>query len=167
MNHCLECQSLTSNPKFCSRSCAAKYNNRLYPKRKLERTNCSKCGNLIGRKSHTDSRRVCNSCNSSLVDWDNLTLGEARGARRYQKHSVIRSNARAKYRKNNPELKCKVCGYDKHVEVCHIKPISSFSLDTKVGLINSLDNLIGLCPNHHWEFDNNHLDFTEFEDLQP
>lgn len=165
MIYCLGCNSLTENPKFCSRSCAAKYNNKKYPKRKLERTNCSKCGSLIGRKSHTDSRTVCNSCNPSYVDWNNLTLGEVKGVRRYQKHSVIRYNVRNKYFKANPNPTCRKCGYDKHVEVCHIKPIHSYSLDTKVGVINSLDNLIGLCPNHHWEFDNGHLDFTEFDDL--
>jgi predicted restriction endonuclease len=27
--------------------------------------------------------------------------------------------------------------------------------------INSLTNLVGLCPNHHWEFDNNLLLFDE------
>jgi hypothetical protein len=165
MNPCLTCQSLTSNPKFCGKSCAAKYNNKKYQKRKLERTNCSKCGDLIGRKSFTDRRILCNSCNPSYVDWDNLILEEVKGLRRYQKHSVIRSNARRKYFKANPESKCKICGYNKHVEVCHIKPIHTYSLDTKVGLINSLDNLVGLCPNHHWEFDNSHLEFTEFEGL--
>jgi predicted restriction endonuclease len=49
---------------------------------------------------------------------------------------------------------CEVCGYNTHVEVCHIKSVSSFSDDTLITEINSIDNLVGLCPNHHWEFDN-------------
>jgi len=47
-----------------------------------------------------------------------------------------------------------VCGYSNHVEVCHIKSVSDFDGDELMRNINSIDNLIGLCPNHHWEFDN-------------
>lgn len=46
------------------------------------------------------------------------------------------------------------CGYDKHVEVCHIKPISEYDLDIKVSEINHKSNIHILCPNCHWEFDN-------------
>ena len=47
-----------------------------------------------------------------------------------------------------------VCGYYKHIEICHIKPIRDFPLDTPILEVNDLSNLIGLCPTHHWEFDN-------------
>jgi predicted restriction endonuclease len=50
--------------------------------------------------------------------------------------------------------KCMECGYNKHVEVCHIKSVSEFDEDSLVTEINHIDNLIGLCPTHHWEFDN-------------
>lgn len=33
---CLNCQVATSNPKFCSNSCSASYNNKAKPKRKPE-----------------------------------------------------------------------------------------------------------------------------------
>lgn len=49
---------------------------------------------------------------------------------------------------------CSNCSYDKHVEVCHIKAISSFPLSAKIAEVNSPKNLILLCPNCHWEFDN-------------
>ena len=49
---------------------------------------------------------------------------------------------------------CEQCGYDKHVEVCHIKPIQSFPSQTAIDIINDISNLIVLCPNCHWEFDN-------------
>lgn len=52
---------------------------------------------------------------------------------------------------------CSVCGYDKHVHICHIKPISSFDETSTLSEINSPDNLIILCPNCHWEFDHNLL----------
>ena len=58
------------------------------------------------------------------------------------------------YIDSDNEMKCAVCGYDKHVEIAHIKAVSEFSDDTTIKEINSIDNLIALCPNHHWEYDN-------------
>jgi len=49
---------------------------------------------------------------------------------------------------------CKICGYSNYVEVCHIKPIADFKLDSFIKEINNLNNLVYLCPNHHWELDN-------------
>lgn len=70
------------------------------------------------------------------------------GANRY---SAVRLDARTR---NKYAKKCEKCGYDKHVEVCHIKPIHSFDLETSLEVINDKNNLIILCPNCHWEFDN-------------
>lgn len=72
----------------------------------------------------------------------------------YKYRSVIRKHAHFIFNNHYEFQKCKVCGYDTHVEVCHIKSVSSFCDDTLITEINSIDNLIGLCPNHHWEFDN-------------
>lgn len=44
---------------------------------------------------------------------------------------------------------CVVCGFDVSVDLCHIKPIHSFSEDALVAEVNSEENLIYLCPNHH------------------
>lgn len=71
--------------------------------------------------------------------------------------SKIRVQARKIYH-DNYEYKCSVCGYNTIVEVAHIKAVSSFPEDTLVAEVNSLDNLIGLCPNHHWEMDHGLLD---------
>jgi len=62
---------------------------------------------------------------------------------------------------------CRVCGYDKHVEVCHIKAIKSFDDSATFSEVNSIHNLVFLCPNCHWEFDKGllNLDFTEFDNL--
>lgn len=53
---------------------------------------------------------------------------------------------------------CYECGYTKHVEVCHIQSVSSFPGNTKIYIINSVGNLVALCPNHHWEFDHGELE---------
>jgi hypothetical protein len=65
----------------------------------------------------------------------------------------IRINARKVMKDNNVPKECKVCGYSTYVEVCHIKAIADFSKETLIKEINSLSNLIYLCPNHHIELD--------------
>lgn len=52
---------------------------------------------------------------------------------------------------------CAVCGYDTHVQVCHIKPVKDFPNNATVAEINIMSNLVLLCPNHHWELDNGKL----------
>lgn len=34
------------------------------------------------------------------------------------------------------------------------KAVSDFDDSVTIREIDSIDNLIGLCPNHHWEYDN-------------
>lgn len=43
MNFCLNCRVPTANPKFCSISCSAKYNNPRKPSRKKPLPPCKKC----------------------------------------------------------------------------------------------------------------------------
>ena len=68
-------------------------------------------------------------------------------------HSHVRQFNRS-WNKHLTEKPCDVCGYDKHVELCHIIPVSSFPDDALLGEFNSDDNNRVLCRNHHWEFDN-------------
>lgn len=73
----------------------------------------------------------------------------------YQSYrSSIRRLAEITYKNSGKPLKCHICGYDKHVEIAHIKAVSDFDNDVLIKDINSKDNLIALCPNHHWEYDN-------------
>lgn len=166
MTACQYCGQQTTNPKYCSRSCVAKHTNRLYPKRRKKDRFCKHCGKAI---THLKGRRtVCLSCNRSHVDWDTITIAEMRGRRRYQKHSAIRDRARQQYMRNGRPLRCHVCGYDKHVDICHIRALSDFPGDTLLTTANAPENLVALCPNHHWEFDHGLLDssslgFPEFD----
>jgi len=140
--------------KFCSHSCAAKTNNRLHPKR--ERTiKCRGCSNLV-----LSDHIFCEECVKEGkhlkmgIRIEDRTLGEEmklKGFKGANRFSAIRNAAR-KVAKHLPQC-CTVCGYKKHVEVCHKKGIASFHIDTKIGDINSPDNLVLLCPNCHWEFD--------------
>ena len=77
--------------------------------------------------------------------------------------SCIQKLARKTFFENNKTPKCAICGYSNHVEVAHIKAVSEFEDTATVREINSMDNLIGLCPNHHWEYDNGILTKNNLE----
>lgn len=72
--------------------------------------------------------------------------------------SAIQKDAKSVYKTFNPKPKCAICEYSKHVEVAHIKAVSEFENSATIKEINSIENLIGLCPNHHWEYDNGILE---------
>ena len=56
MKSCIECHTSTTNPKFCTSSCAATHNNRLFPKRSMQ-GRCMICGSKT-----PSSRRYCTTC---------------------------------------------------------------------------------------------------------
>lgn len=77
-----------------------------------------------------------------------------RGPRFWQvARNAIRKHAHKTYNASFKPKECYICGYRVHIDVCHIKSVSSFPSDASIEEINHLDNLIALCPNHHWEFD--------------
>lgn len=152
MTQCINCQVETTNPKFCSRSCNASYNNRISPRRKKNPILhiCPKCNKQMGRLRKENS--VCRDCYRRLpVD---MTLKEATYLvhHRSSAFALIRTRARA-VGKAQGFTCCSICGYDKHFEVSHIKAIKDFSEDTLVSVINHPSNLRPLCPNCHWEID--------------
>jgi hypothetical protein len=156
MVKCIHCKKKTTNPKFCSRSCAASHNNKSHPKRKLEGS-CSKCGKPCEKR-----RKCCTSCHKShnMIS-EEAALGGLRkgGNANFNSHySNIRKKSRTKYQKSGLPMECAICRYSLHVDVCHIKGINEFSDDDKLKDINAISNLIALCKNHHWELDNDHLD---------
>lgn len=144
---CLRCDEETKNPKYCSRSCAATANN-LKPKRK-RKSRCKLCDHLI-----LSQQTYCPNCWETRKAWSVKTVGQVQAAVKYQGSSYIRSIARRIYRSSKRPQHCEVCGYDKHFEIHHKNPISSFPLTTKLSEVNRLDNLMGLCPNCHWEHEN-------------
>lgn len=144
-----ESPSVTRTKRFCDSSCSASFNNRIFIKNPKKIRCCQDCGKpTVGR------RLTCDDCYGKVVDWSKITKKEMKDKYEYQKHSRIRSAARSVFFKENSDVKCARCGYRKHVEVCHKKSINSFSDDVPISVINSLENLMGLCPNCHWEFDN-------------
>lgn len=159
---CPQCGIETTKPYFCSQSCATTHSNLNHPKRYEERRAnkiirlCKYCGiELEGR------RTTCTECNHNKVEWNDIMLSEVEGKAKYQIHAQVRRIARYNYKKSNRPQYCINCGYNKHYEVCHIRPITDFPLDTTISTVNDLSNLVALCPNCHWELDHNHLSIEE------
>lgn len=146
--HCDNCGIETKNPRFCSKSCSAKITNKEHIRRKKTKQ-CKKCECLILTR-----QTYCKDCIKTISYIEDKTIKEAV----YTKHhrssafALVRSRART-IAKNNRMNSCKICGYNKHVEIAHIIPISTFPEETLLSEVNDITNLVALCRNHHWEFD--------------
>lgn len=150
---CQNCGKPTTNPKFCSVSCSATYTNKAHPKRKPTGT-CSVCAKPI-----PSNRKRCPSCReaqkSAIKD---TTIGEFREKERSKgRHpSWIHHEVRVLNRIWNKGLlsnPCRKCGYSLHVELAHLRPISTFPDSSTLREVNDPSNLVPLCPNCHWELD--------------
>jgi hypothetical protein len=118
--------------KFCNSSCCVSYNNRLRPKKE-------KVSKPIKEDTYTKGHVISSCCN-----WNTA-------------RSTITKNARRAFWGSGREKRCQVCGYDKTVQVCHIRAVADFPESALISEINALTYLVPLCPNHHWEFDNGQL----------
>lgn len=156
----------TNNNNFCSRSCAASYNNVGIAHNPPVVRLCKLCADEYTCSKQHRSRTLCKDCWDKLETktdyYKQLTLGHYHeiASVKYKHPSWINSHVRIFARSWNKlltKLPCQVCGYVPHIELCHIKPISDFSVDDTLGSINSPDNILVLCRNHHWEFDNGYL----------
>lgn len=139
MNNCLYCNGKTQNPKYCSSSCAAKINNKKYPKRKKERpeNRCTNC------KTKTNNRKYCSlKCqhehqrDKAISNWiksNDCCLSSD------PKHYV------RKYLMECQESKCAICKIDNHWN----NNVLNFVLDHINGdpYNNARNNLRLICPN--------------------
>jgi hypothetical protein len=147
----------TNQKKFCSRSCAATYNNKVFRKRKAKLRKCRTCDAMIGGVKH-GQRLHCFDCikNCKHIKGKPMktqTIEEIVKRAGSNRYDGIRTNARAIYKKELDNPCCEKCGYTKHVELCHKRAISEFEKTTLVVEVNKRDNIMFLCPNCHWEFD--------------
>lgn len=143
-----EFSSKYSHQVYCSESCRNIDNVRKW--RHANSKTCPDCGKTIFNESEK-----CVKCSRLSRFLPDMTISQAE----YELHhkssafALIRTRARAitkKLRRNS----CEKCGYSKHTETCHITSIASFKKDTLISVVNAPDNLLVLCPNCHWEFDN-------------
>ena len=185
---CVHCQAVIVVPenhrasdlrkrKFCGSSCAAKFNNKLPRKRGPEKRRvsrqCRTCAAPFevissSRKRYCSLRCRMVAPTAARKVIEGISKGELFASRASWQaaRSVIQDDARRKFVAANPAASCAVCGYVTHVEVCHRKPVASFEDSATVAEINRLNNLVGLCPNHHWEFDHGIMKLHE-ENMKP
>lgn len=120
--------------QFCNHSCFASLNN------------AKRIRKLKPIKDKKQNKNTTNTSTKKELFNKRINWQSAR--------STISKEARRKYKQSNKPRQCFVCGYNKHYEICHIKPVSKFLECSLILEINSIDNLIALCPNCHWEYDN-------------
>lgn len=120
-------------------------------RRKFKDKDLCHCGSIKSKRA-----KQCQKCvnqesrNISL----NLTIGEKTYKKHlYAKYQYVRYYARQLGIEAGFKC-CAKCGYNKHFEVCHIKPVASYPPETTIAEINRIENLLPLCPNCHWELDN-------------
>ena len=164
-NFCLSCKKIikvnveqrasdVKKKKFCNRGCFVKHNRNKLISICLE--------NAIRNLEKPKAERVCKGCKKSFYGRkDKLFCESCSDGRKLENkkisecsHSSVRSHSRYVMKQTNRDLKCEECGYDKFVEVCHLRPVRDFSKESLLKTVNSIENLKLLCPNCHWEFDN-------------
>jgi len=163
---------------FCSQTCGAIYNNAHTPRKRMQPLGqCIECGESIPRsnkycpkcrKKYYSSRipttPACFGENTKHIplpnnDFGDITLEAVIHKSKYSTNVFSRIREHAKriilfiFNVKVQDMKCSNCGYGKHVEICHIKSVSSFPKDAKISEVNALENLTILCPNCHWELD--------------
>lgn len=169
---CTECESpvkrtasqlrKTKN-SFCDHTCSAKYNNRNRVRGK-ETSPDRYCACSIKKASVKHS--CCPGCfKKKKLRELQLPISHYIKTSDANKYSSIRGRARSIVKAAGMTC-CEQCGYDLILDTCHIKPISEFPLDTPLGVVNDLSNLIVLCKNHHAELDRGHLTLAEIRKIK-
>ncbi len=136
---------------FCSKSCTTSHQvQRIHQgliRRKKKFSPCSSCGKNVD----SYGRKYCRVC------WQIEQSKTATRKKGSTLQDIRKVHHHSLYVMKDVPKACKNCGYSKYVEVCHIRPVSSFSADALWGEINEPTNLVLLCRNCHWEFDHGEL----------
>lgn len=135
---CIQCGEITKNPKFCDRSCSAKYNNKHYPKRVSELSrfnwNCLLCGVSLKLGG-----KFCCSEHFHQFNYDQTI-------KIWKETGYIGISALKKYLKLKYNYSCSNCG----IQTWNENPIT-LELEHKDGNYknNKEENVCLLCPNCH------------------
>jgi 5-methylcytosine-specific restriction endonuclease McrA len=117
---------------------------------------CPSCGKTAIFKESNSCRACAHGNRMGAFKESTLESMEAslavRGKHPSWLHVQVRNSARTQH-KDLTRGACACCGYSKHVEICHVKPISRHSKQATLGEINDRTNVVALCRNCHWEFD--------------
>lgn len=127
------CEIKKTKNNFCSRSCAATFNNKGKRKNPPKERTCKTCKVTFFRNRR--SSLLCKDCSVRYKDISNLykslTLKEyhekvsVKGKHKSWANAHIRAFNRSwnKFLTTHP---CQRCGYDKHIELAHIRAVTDF-----------------------------------------
>lgn len=124
---------------------------------------------------------VCDKCRTAklghmrvgdrFVEFESMTRDEVFASKEDSKQPwfyarvKIQKHARARFERSSKPKACVVCGWSEHIEVAHVVGAMAFPGDTTIGAINDLNNLVALCPNHHWLLDAGKLPLDDLEKI--
>ncbi len=145
---------------FCSRSCSTSFNNTKRTKKCQSKKLC--CRKNCNNNVDVWTENLCSFHKQNRIEklqvGDTTTMGELRNTKsvknqhRSSRHNILGHRARY-HLKHLLQEPCFQCGYTRHVELCHIKPLRAFSDEDLVSEANHESNVVPLCPNCHWEMD--------------
>lgn len=144
---------------FCDHSCSATYNNKLWDRSPKGlsvggRISINKtCPLCKGKKTRYAEHCIKCRFQKSVDDFGTKLIKEFSSTFARHRYQKIRNHAHRVMKLSKTIKICKLCGYSKHAELCHIKSISTFPEDTPLSIVNHPNNLAYLCPTHHWELD--------------
>jgi hypothetical protein len=151
---------------FCS-ECLDERNSSISTRADKQKHTCSKCSTEYYLIKNHKSKKLCQQCKSSrtikqvhasssqiklMTLEDYISRESIKNKHPSWKFSHVRVFNRS-WNNTLTKMPCQVCGYDKHVELAHIKAVSDFPETATLGEINDPDNMLVLCRNHHWELD--------------
>lgn len=137
--------------KYCSRSCAARVNNKSHPKRRQEGS-CHSCG-----KQTPKSRKYCDECISNGILKQYKNPDEEKKAK-----SQHVKKSRDKLKRVLVDYKggcCSICGYNKCIKALEFHHLDPNTKDFTVGqkhfsievMKSEVDKCVLLCANCHRE----------------
>ena len=144
---------------YCSNSCSARKNNLDKQRNQPKERKCAECdASYHYTKGHRSiycpkcfqNKKNEHKCKTLKEVQEKLSL---QGKHKSWKNASVRNFCRS-WNKELTKKPCQKCGYNKHVELCHIKAVSEFDEKTTLAEVNSPENILVLCRNCHWEFDN-------------
>ena len=133
-----------TNNNFCSKSCAATYNNKKFPKRKKLKKTCLTCGAILSKNEIKFCTRECgqeHKYNSLVSDW---LSGNISGN---NKSSKPRTFVR-KYLYRTRGKKCEKCGWNEINPTTGKTPLEIDHIDGNYKRTVP-ENLNIVCPNCH------------------
>lgn len=150
MGKCAECNKETKNPRFCSRSCSAAFNNKQTPKRKKHPKTpriCRECKEELPLDDEFKFRKLCDKCRDSGIKG----YSYVRKSRKFNKERLAEEIGKSK---------CKRCGYNTSIEALEFHHLDdttkNFTISSNMNkayesLLKEAKKCIVLCANCHRE----------------